>query len=663
MKVLNYNAGRNYTDYLAAKGLKALSDIDTKMSAINDLASWESEKEKLVRSYKSAYPEYLFQKRPAIESKMVSKYEFKYYRIENHIFESYPGWYVNATVYLPKKEGKYPGVVCPTGHSSKKFPNYTSSAQLIARSGYIAVSFDPPGMQGEHHPGDEDGNNHFEDGVRGYLSGFWSQTFFVLDAIRCLDYLQTREDVDQECGFAMTGISGGGTTTFHTNIIEERLACIAPVCCISDEAGLTLKDRYTFCCEGKGHANWSNGIKYSTMLALSAPIPMLVCSGMKDEVFDYRLAERTMDNIKKIYYLYGSKQADIYVDPDSGHAYSAPMINHVVRFFDRHLKGIERAEGYYNYSREDIEFPEPEQIFCGAIDNSTMYTANLEMFKNAKKRIVPDHISLASYIGVEKNIVPMKVERIFESQPIWVHTLSGLKFSVNENTDVPGLMLERTGDRSKEILIYADDKDKWANMENDGFLARKAGFLKREIQEDESSVLSIDITGIGELKLEPGFYDLAGWSRSDRLFSYLAIVLGTSITAQRTMEILSILNYLKESGEYTSIKCAGKGLAAVPMLYAAYIFDSCDKVILENLPVSYESMASHVPNDFMPTSVIFDAPNNFEIYEIVNATKNVVLVNPVFADRTIINRRQASEYYRSNIKVLIGENGLRPEMF
>ena len=662
MKVLNYNAGRNYTDFIAGEGFKSLKAADERLFSMDSIEKWNVERDRLVRAYKAAYPDYMFEKRPRVESKLVSSYEFSHYKIENHIFESYPGWFVNATVYLPKEDGIYPGVVCPTGHSSKKFPNYTSSAQLLARSGYIAVSFDPPGMQGEHHAGDEDGNNHFEDGVRGYLSGFWSQVFFVIDAIRCIDYLETRKDVDQECGFAMTGISGGGTTTFHANILDERLSCIAPVCCVSDEAELTLEDRYTFCCEGKGQAHWKNGIKFSTMLALSAPVPMLLCCGRNDEVLDYKLAEKTMKNTKKIYNLYGSNHADIYVDLDSGHAYSVPMVNQVARFFDFHLKGIDRAVDFYSYTKDDIEFPEAEQLMCNAVDTATMFTVNMDRFKKVGPRQPPGPGKLAEYLGIKAGITPVEVEEMFKSDLIWVHNLSGLRIAVNDSTDIPGLLLERSTGTSKQILVYADDNDKWKNMENDGFLARKAAFLKRELQENESSVLSIDITGIGELKMEPGFYDLAGWSRSDRLFSYLAIVLGSSVTAQRTMEILSVLNYLKYTGNYSNVNCAAKGIASVPMLYAAYIFGECTSIVLENLPVSYESMAWHVPNKFMPTSAIFNAPDNFEIYEIANDIDGLTLVNPVFADMTILNERQTIKYYGNNTKVILNEEGIKSEI-
>jgi hypothetical protein len=398
------------------------------------------------------------------------------------------------------------------------------------------------------------------------------------------------------------------------------------------------------------------------MLALSAPVPMLLCSGARDEVLDYRLAQKTMEKTKLIYKLYESEEAEIFVDPDSGHAYSVPMINKVAGFFDKHMKGIERSDGYYRYTIADIEYPKREQLLCGAVDTATMYTANLDMFSNAGARVVPDGKGLAAYFGLDERCIPKKVYEVFKSKPAWAHTLAGLKFKINDSTDVPGLLLERFANPSRTVTVYADDVNKWDNLENDGFLSKKAAFLQREVQKDESSVLSIDITGIGELKLEPGYYDLAEWSRTDRLFSYLAIVMGTSITAQRVLEILSILNYLKINGEYDSIVCAAKGLASVPMLYASYIFGACDKVVLLNLPVSYESMARHVPNIFMPTSVIYDAPNNFEIYEIANSLKNLTLVNPVSADMTILEEKQIDITYENNVKVLISKNGLEPDM-
>ena len=140
-----------------------------------------------------------------LKSKMISSYEKDGYRIENVLFDSFPGWEVNVTVYVPLDyKPPFPAVVVPVGHSGKQFESYQLPCQFFARSGYIAIVFDPPGQASEKRPG----NNHFRDGVRCYLTGETSSKYFVADALRCIDYLETRRDTDLSLGVAMTGVSG-----------------------------------------------------------------------------------------------------------------------------------------------------------------------------------------------------------------------------------------------------------------------------------------------------------------------------------------------------------------------------------------------------------------------------------------------------------------------
>src|SRR5688572_30898584 len=51
----------------------------------------------------------------------------------------------------------------------------------------------------------------------------------VWNAIRALDYLETRSEVDRR-HIGLTGISGGGAITWYTAAVDERIAAAAPVC-------------------------------------------------------------------------------------------------------------------------------------------------------------------------------------------------------------------------------------------------------------------------------------------------------------------------------------------------------------------------------------------------------------------------------------------------
>ena len=155
-----------------------------------------------------------------VQATEVSRFVKAGYRLENVLFDSFPGWQVNATVYVPLDFAPpFPAVVIPVGHSGKQFDNYQLPAQYFARCGYLAVLFDPPGQASEKQPG----NDHFTDGVRPYLVGETSSQYFVADALRCIDYLETRSDVDLSRGVAMTGVSGGGTTTTLATLLDDRI--------------------------------------------------------------------------------------------------------------------------------------------------------------------------------------------------------------------------------------------------------------------------------------------------------------------------------------------------------------------------------------------------------------------------------------------------------
>lgn len=650
MRILTKDSHKSYFNMIRDKSLRAMAEIGEEFDALKNIKEWNFLKQKLYADYIAAYPKELFEKRKLVDAQKVSEYNFKNYRVENYLFESLAGWYVNATLYLPKEKGKYPGIVCPTGHSSKTFPNYTSSAQLIARSGYIAISFDPPGMKGEHIFG----NDHFEDGARGYLSGFWSNTFFVIDAIRCLDFLETREDVIQGKGFGMTGTSGGGATSIHTSIIDDRVKCIAPVCCISDEIDKIFNNKYTYCPEEKGYGHLISGIKDRSLLSLVAPKPCLVCAGALDEVYEVKMAEKTVNNVKKIYDFYDEGEIDCFIDYSSGHKFSVDQINEVIKFFDKNLKGESRT---YLYAEKDIEYPEREKILCRPDDITSMYTMNLERFRNAKNRKKLDAKRLAKLTETDARVIPLSVFCTEGDWLLWDHRLKTVIYAMDEHIDVPALLLERNSQPSDRIVIYADDVDKWDKLENNGFLTQKSGFMTRTPYEYESSVLSIDITGVGELKSEPFPYDLAGWARSDRLESYVSIALGTSVLSTQINEVLAVFNNEYENGS-VKITAAGKGVAALPVLIASAIFGKCKKVVLENLPISFESIAETVPNDFCPMSIIYNAPEKFEIYEVAHIVKNLILVNPIFANGKKVPMQIAREYFGEKVEIIYNDTGI-----
>ena len=151
------------------------------------LASYRAEIRAAVRGFYGGLPAGAAAPPPTVTP--VSVHTHPGFRVENIRFESWPGWEVNASVFVPAGSGPFPVVICPCGHGPKTQAPHQLPPAYFARAGYLAITFDPP-MFGEKAAG----NDHFNDGVRDYLIGRTSSRYFVCDAIRCIDYAATRAD-------------------------------------------------------------------------------------------------------------------------------------------------------------------------------------------------------------------------------------------------------------------------------------------------------------------------------------------------------------------------------------------------------------------------------------------------------------------------------------
>jgi len=423
-----------------AKGAQRRKSIKTK-------EDWQSWRKEILGVIRSSFPQLMFQRPRELNARLVSQYEFDDYRIENVLFESLTGWEVNGSVYLPKSKGVYPGVVCPTGHSTKTGENYQKSAQVFARNGYVAISFDPPGCAGEiAHL-----NDHFTNGLIGYLTGFWSQTHFVIDAIRCIDYLLTRNDVDQDAGISVTGVSGGGVTSFFTALLDERIAFTAPVCCLNEHEVMHLNGLYTSCPEQFGLGYISAGIDYVDYISAVAPCPCLVMGGKNDEVFDYKSTIRIFEDVKKIYKISGQPEnCGLFIDENSGHAYTVDMANEAVKWMNRFIKKNDLQA--ILTTNEQVSTIDREKLLCHPKSQANMFTINRdEAIKLKEQRLlIKSDLSAvaADLLDVSGDVKPFKVIQKSESRPIWHISFEEVEILPNENICLSGIMLSHVEDKS-----------------------------------------------------------------------------------------------------------------------------------------------------------------------------------------------------------------------
>ena len=184
-----------------------------------------------------------FPERTPLNAKVVGTVKKEGFRIEKIVFESMPNFFVTACLFIPDNlQGKTPAILNLIGHTDIAFraPSYQQLVLNLVKKGFIVLAVDPLG-QGERLQYYDAAVNrsvvggptteHSYFGKQCFLTGSSAARYFTWDAIRAIDYLVSRPEVDPS-RIGVTGISGGGTQTSYVAALDERVAAAAPTCYI-----------------------------------------------------------------------------------------------------------------------------------------------------------------------------------------------------------------------------------------------------------------------------------------------------------------------------------------------------------------------------------------------------------------------------------------------
>ncbi len=157
--------------------------------------------------------------------------------VEKLLYETMPGVFVTGYLYLPndpKYRPPYPALLVVHGHSDvgKLRDGYRRMANLAVQAGFGVMSFDPI-SQGERFQCDakygwrDCAVEHTSLGSRAWLVGWNFARFRLWDAVRTIDYMFTRPELD--CSrLAVAGNSGGGTMTTYLQAFDDRVKVACP---------------------------------------------------------------------------------------------------------------------------------------------------------------------------------------------------------------------------------------------------------------------------------------------------------------------------------------------------------------------------------------------------------------------------------------------------
>ena len=273
------------------------------------------------------------------------------YRIEKILFESRPNHHVTGHLFLPdhaKFKPPYPGLLVPCGHSSagKAARHYQRGGVDGALAGFATFVVDPldQGERSQLGSSLPAGHGHQHAGARAHLLGEGFAQYRIWDAIRAVDVMCARGDIDS-ARLGVMGMSGGGTLSAYAYAFDSRLKTACPAGFIS-----TVRDTCDECgpqdAEQNIRGQLAFGLNHLGLLLLR--YPDAVCPVFShDDFFPFRGSMATYGLLREFYGARGLADNVAYVENPGPHTWYESSRVHSLDWMRERLDGEKGA-----FSRE-----------------------------------------------------------------------------------------------------------------------------------------------------------------------------------------------------------------------------------------------------------------------------------------------------------------------
>ena len=248
--------------------------------------------------------------------------------------QSEPGYTVPCVMRVPKKkEGKVPLIICLQGHStgfhiSLGTPIYEGDEKLISggdrdfcvravQEGFAAVAIEQRNF-GERRV--ENGHGCQLSSHAALLVGRTTIGERVHDVSTVIDALTENFDFFDKDNIMLMGNSGGGTATYYTACLDERIKVAMPSCAVCTyKASIGAM----FHCACNFIPNIAMYFDMGDLAGLIAPRKLIVVNGRNDDIFPADGVEESYEIIKELYKTAGAPDNCALVTGEGGHRFYA----------------------------------------------------------------------------------------------------------------------------------------------------------------------------------------------------------------------------------------------------------------------------------------------------------------------------------------------------
>ena len=567
------------------------------------------------------------------------------FRIEKIAYESLPGFWVTADVYLPTAgAGPFPAVVLAPGHGpAGKLEHYSWGANL-ARNGIASLAYDPFGQGERLQYYDPDlkaskiggpTGEHGEANVGPLLIGDDVARYWVNDAMRGVDYLTSRKDIDA-AHIGAFGCSGGGTATAYFAALDDRIKVAASACYITSFQELLTSATGVQDAEQTIPHFIEQGMDFPDWVEQMAPKPYAIVSTTAD-MFPFEGARQTYEEVKKFYGVYGAEDRIQWISGPGGHGNLGPISPQILGFFTKYLKGstTEPAFAPVRLERQgDLICTPTGQVSTSIVGAETVYSLNR---KRAAPLLAPERV-----LGSQADLASLQ-SRLRQD----IRTLTAVAVQPGgtpPTVDVKATE-QRTGYRIETISLHTDP-----GIEVAALVAIPEGGSAKP------AVLMLDSQPFGRLAMAGG--DLDRLAKAGRivmvleprpsppgteglksplmgyfnLLSLRAFLVGKTIVGMRVDDTIHAMDWLcaRPDVDRSAITAYGAGPEGVVLLHAAVLDTRIGRLVTENTLATYRMIIDQPIHRNVSEMVIPGVLRKYDTGDLLLAVypRPVTVVNP-----------------------------------
>jgi cephalosporin-C deacetylase-like acetyl esterase len=571
---------RQVTEYLQ----RAATAITVKASA--EMASrdtWEKARAKRLEEMRDMLGLLPWPQRTPLNVRITGTLDKGSYTIEKIAFESMPKVYVTGNLYIPKaRSSPAPAIIYVCGHAYSPHGDKTQYQRhgiSFAKNGYVAFILDSIQIAetfGMHH------GVNTQEMFDWYSRGYSPAGVEVWNAMRAIDYLESRPEVDKQ-RIGMTGRSGGAAMTWFTAAVDPRVKVAVPVMGISTYAANVRDNTQKLHCDCMFPVN-SDEHDMLHQGALIAPRPLLMMHGRQDKLFPVAGYEEFQRTVGGLYTSYGVGESFGNIVVETEHKDSNFLREQAIRFFDKHL--MKTAERKLDMDYSDAP-PEQLAVFGGKPPADAL---NFRVHETFTTRGPSAKFTTISAWETRKTELVAGIRKLL---PVQSDDGFGVRTEIRKPKQIdgklPGLLYIAS---DGEDISYISDVLSGANRRN------------------ESIRMIMWPRGVGEVPWPRSFW-------KDTLRN--AMHTGQTIDSMRLRDVLTAFRQLREveGVDPDRIMVLGKGISGALGLYAAILDPRIHQVMLMDPPASHREgpiFLNIMRHTDLPEAAALLAPRRLNFY-------------------------------------------------